>query len=387
MSGRRTFLAWQNLMHDKRRLLLAIGGIGFAVLLMTTQLGFRGGLFDSTLALPEQFDADIVLVHPDRYTISVREKFSRRRLFQAQAIEGVASAEPVYIETKFGLWKYPDAKAGYPIRVVAFDPLHAPLRAAAVRQQAEKLLIPDTVLFDRRSKELFGAPTIGTVVELAGKRVEVVGFFELGTDFADDGHVLTSDRTYRELFLMASGSGADKLGDVDVGLIKVKPGADVRQVHRRLLAALPSDVEIVTFDDFLARELAFWKDATPIGYIFTLMVVMGVIVGMVICYQILYADIDDHMAEFATLKAMGYSGSYFVKVVLQQAVLLSLLGFVPGVLISMVLYVVLADVTGLVMVMTLQRLVLVLTLTIGMCVVSGCLAMRGIFSSDPAELF
>lgn len=382
---RRTPLAWKNLTHDVRRLLLALGGIGFAVLLMCMQLSFRDALFDSTVALIRRLNADLVIISQARYTIVVREPFSLRRLYQALACPGVEAARPLYIETQLSLLRKLEAAEGQPIRVLAFDPEQPVLEMPAVAKYAKQLRLPFNVLFDRKSKAEFGAIGPESELELAGTRVRVLDTFELGTDFANDGNLITSALNYRRLFGQP-GLG-DVLADVDVGVVKVKPGYDLDEVRRNLAELLPSDVNVLTKPEFESLERRFWATSTPIGYIFTLGTLMGFIVGVVICYQILYTDIADHMPEFATLKAMGYQNRYFIGVVLQEAVLLSLMGFVPGVLVSQLLCWMVAERTGLLVQVGLSVAIIVLVLSLVMCVVSGCLTMRKVLSADPAELF
>jgi len=372
--------------HEPRRLLVATGGIGFAVVLMFMQLGFRNALFDSTVAVHRQLNADLVMTSTARYTLSVKETFSRRRLMQAEACPGVESAWPLYVETALSIWKNPETGQGYPIRVLAFDPAHPVLAIAGLADQQHLLKTPGGMLVDRRSKGDYGAPVVGNSVELANHKTRIVGMFDLGTDFSNDGNVILSDRDYSAYFSLPM-SKHDKLADVDVGLIKLKPGADPKKVLAEVQAAVEDDVLVQTRQQFIDRELAFWKKSTPIGFIFFLGTVMGFIVGVVICYQILYSDIDDHMPEFATLKAMGYANRYFVSVVLQESLWLSAFGFLPGIVVAAMLYAALGWATGLLLDLTAPRVIGVLFLTVMMCVVSGCLALRRVFQADPAELF
>ncbi|HEY4309221.1 MAG TPA: ABC transporter permease DevC [Pirellulales bacterium] len=384
MPRQRIPLAWKNLVHQPRRLIVAVCGIGFAVVLMFMQLGFRNALFDSTVALHRLLDADLVLTSTARYTLSVKETFSRRRLAQALGCPKIAAAWPLYIETGQSIWKNPETGQGHPIRVLAFDPRDPvlPIDAAA----AAELQMPGTLLLDRRSKEDYGTPQIGDKIELADHVTRIVGTFDLGTDFANDGNVIMSSDQYRSYFSIP-GSRHDKLAEVDVGLLKVKPGVAVTDALHELQATLPEDVSVMTGQQFVDQELTFWRRSTPIGFIFGLGTVMGFIVGVVICYQILYSDVDDHMAEFATLKAMGYQNNYFVALVLQESLWLSLFGFAPGVLVATLLYTSLGHLTGLLLNLTASRVIGVLLMTIAMCIVSGCLALRRVFQADPAELF
>jgi len=386
LNARRIPLAWKNLTHEPRRLLIAVGGIGFAVVLICMQLGFRNALFDSTIELHRSLNADIVMTSAARYTLSVRETFSRRRLYQAESCSGVAAAYPLYIEMARSVWKNPETGQGHLIRILAFDPAAPVLDLVGIDALASELIKPRTVLADERSKADYGKLATGETSELAGRETKIIGRFRLGTDFANDGNLIMSADNYANYF--GYRGQVDKgLGEVDVGLITVKPGASVAQVLEELRRELPEDVRVMTKDQFIEQELRFWRDSTPIGFVFGLGTAMGFIVGVVICYQVLYGDIDDHMAEFATLKAMGYRNVYFVGMVLQEALLLSIFGFIPGVLVSGALYKVLEWATGLLLDLTLPRAASVLALTVLMCVVSGCLAMRRLLAADPAELF
>lgn len=394
----RTPLAWKNLTHDYRRLAVAVGGITFAVLLMFIQTGFRNALLDSTVKLVHDLDADLIIVNRGLYALPAQQRFSRQRLMQASTCRGVESVHPLYIESYAAVLKRPGHK-GYPIRVLACDPRARLLDDQRVFRQADALADPNTALADIQNKAKYGLP-VGdpqrleqTTVELAGRELRLVGNFALGTDFANDGNLFMSDRNFADFFPFRA-PGADPLSLVDLGLVRVEPGADPHEVKETIQRSYPTfepqesqDIRVYTKAEFMQQERKFWSDSTPIGYIFTVGTIMGFVVGVIICYQIIYANIADHMAEFATLKAMGYPSGYFIKVVLQKSLFLSILGFVPGLIISLVLYWGLAHYTGLLMLLNVQRGALVYGLTLVMCCVSGCLAMRKVLGADPAELF
>jgi putative ABC transport system permease protein len=174
---------------------------------------------------------------------------------------------------------------------------------------------------------------------------------------------------------------------VDLGVVQVCKGADPQEVKQRLIESLPHDMLVKTKDELIDREIGFWNSSTPIGFVFSLGTVIGFVVGVIICYQVIYADIADHMPEYATLKAMGYGNGYFVRVVLQEAFYLSVLSFIPGLILSAALYQVLAQSTGLLMMLTFPRIAVIFLLTVAMCVVSGAMAMRKVLSADPADLY
>jgi putative ABC transport system permease protein len=384
-------LAWRNLIHDKRRFLVSTAGITLAVILMFMELGFWNGLLDSSVSLVRQFNGEIIIVSKARYTMVVREPFTIRRLAQARAVTGVRDAFPIFIEDRISLWKDPEHKdpdeaSSRPIRVVAFNPSNLGLKIPEVKANLDRLRIPNTVLMDRRSKNDYGKREVNLIRELAGHSIEVVGLFSLGTDFSTDGNLITSDQTFAKLFPNRADPGST-LNLADLGVVQLEPGSDVESVRTALEKVLPSDVQVYTLPEFADKEIAFWQQATPIGFMFGCGLVMGVIVGMVICSQILSADVTDHLREYATLKAIGYSNRYIVGVVLRQGLVLSLLAFGPALLASYLLYEYLSVITGLPLYFTPSRIAVVLVLATGMCMAAGVLALRKVIKADPAEVF
>jgi putative ABC transport system permease protein len=387
----RTDLAWRNLTHEWRRLAVAVGGIAFAVLLMFMQTGFHHALLDSTVQVLHDLDADIVLVSKGEYAFPAQQRFSRARIYQARVCPEVEGAYPFYIENFVPVLKAPGRK-GYPIRVLAYDtdePIFPPPKAAMYR---EALRPPDSALMDAKSKAEYGVGrreprgAAPPSLRLSGRELKLVGWFELGTDFTNDGNLLMSARNLAAYFPYRA-AGGDPLEAVDLGLVQVRRGADVRAVQQRLRQLLPGDVTVFTKQELADQEKQFWNQGSSIGQVFGVGTAMGFLVGVIICYQILYASIANHLREFATLKAMGYTRGYFVAVVMRKSLYLSVLGFAPGVLVSLALYYELAHSTGLLMVLNLPRAAFVYALTLVMCVASGCLAMRKVLAADPADLF
>jgi putative ABC transport system permease protein len=367
-------------------LALAVFGIGFAVLLMTMQIGFRNAMLDSTVAAIEQLNADLVITSAARYAFGVPERFSRRRLQQSLAVEGVAAAYPLYVETRTAMLENSATGIGHPIRVFAFEPNDPVFRLPEVRERQSALATLDTALFDVKSKQEYGDMEAGTQTTLSGQAIRIVDTFALGTDFANDGNLMIGARTMAAIFRRPR-AGQDGMAEVDVGLIRLKNPGQAIALQARLLEILPDDVKVLTRAGFGRQERQFWQRSTPVGFVFGLGTVMGFLVGIIFCYQILYSDISDHLAEFATLKAMGYSKGYFVGVVFQEALLLALFGFAPGIAVAGILYWILGSMTGLLLDLTVPRALLILALTLGMCLASAALAVRKVLSSDPAELF
>lgn len=383
-------LAWLNLTHQKRRLFVALAGVAFAVVLMFMEMGFWNALLDGVVALIQAFNADLVLVNKEKYALNVNEPFPRDRLYQALGVDGVRAAYPLYLESRFAFWKNPDSQDPdqsniWPIRVIAFDPSDPALRIPGVETYLPRLQLPDTALMDVKSKKHFGICAANIRRELARRSILVVGTFSLGTDFSVNGNLLLSDRNFAKYFPDPTSSSI--LGKVEVGLIRTVPGADVKAVQQELQQALPVDVAVLTKQEYAQKERRFWQSATPVGFVFGLGLAMGFVVGVVICYQILSADISDHLPEFATLKAIGYSNSFLTRVVLQEALFLAVLGFVPGLVISYLFYRWLEQNTGLPLRLTPERGGIVLVLTVAMCMCSALFAVRKVHKTEPAEVF
>ncbi|MBD1868661.1 FtsX-like permease family protein [Oculatella sp. FACHB-28] len=384
---KRTPLAWLNLTHDRRRLLTSLGGVAFAVLLMFMFNGFKNALYDSQVQLLQLLNADIIITNTQKYNMFVPEPFARRRLYQARAFEGVEDAYPLYINT--ANWKNAETKATRPVRVLAFNPQDPVLRLPEVQTQLAKLQAPETVLIDLKSRPELGPITAGVETELGDRHVRVVGNYSLGTDFASgNGNLIMSDQNYLRYFAQVDPEDEERdLSTVDVGLVKIAENADPERIAAILSENLPKDVKVITQEGFVQQELTYWQENTNIGFVFSLLTTMAFIVGIILVYQILYTDVSDHWAEYATLKAMGYRNFFLLGVVLQEATILSILGFIPGFCISVLLYNATANATGLLMQMTTDRALSTLVATFIMCLISGAIAVRKVQATDPAEVF
>ena len=378
-------LAWLQLTREKPRLLVALAGIAFADFLMFMQLAFREALFESNVRLHNSLKGEVVLINPQSNAVNSLESFSQRRLYQALAFKEVASVHPIYV----GLteWKNPQTRRFSEVQVIGANPREVVFNLPGMQQNLDSIKTPDVVLFDRGSRPEFGpiatqfeqGKTIKT--EVGGREVKVGGIVELGASFGSDGNLVTSDLNFLRLFKDR------KAGLIDIGLIKLKPGANSEDVIASLRQVLPKDVQVLSKQEFINKETAYWATSTPIGFIFALGTAMGFIVGTVIVYQILYSEVSDHLAEYATLKAMGYTQTYLLLVVLQEALILASLGYLPGFGLAVFMYNLAKGATLLPIVMTYNRAILVLILTILMCFISGAIAVRKLRSADPADIF
>ncbi len=378
-------LAWLQLSRQKTRLLIASAGIAFAVILMFMQLGFQAALYDSAALLHQNLQGDLVLISARSKSLGYMRTFSWRRLYQVLSFDGVKSISPIYVG--FQDWRNPSNGSFRAIYVYGFEPVNSVFKFPGVAQNLDKLKLKENILFDRASRLEYGP--IATefergepiITELGGKRVNVVGLFTLGPSFGADGNVIMSELNFLRLFTER------KLGEIDIGLIQLKPHTNAKNTLKNIEASLPKDIKVFTHQGFVDFEKSYWKKSTAIGFIFTLGVGMGFIVGTVIVYQILFADVSHSLSEYATLKAMGYKNLYLEFVVCQEAIILAVLGYTPGFFLSFVVYEITKNVTLLPVAMTPSRALMVLILTILMCSISGSVAMRKLRQADPADIF
>lgn len=377
-------LAWFQLIAEKRRLLAALAGIGFAVMLQLMQFGFRDALFDSASVFHDRLAADLIMTSSLYESEINAGSVTRRRLYEALGVPGVASVTPVNFAA--ATFKDPVTKQDKNIMVIGLDPDAVAMNVPSLRDSARLIKVPDTLFFDALSRPEFG-PIVETfnrdgsvTTEIAGRRMKVVGLFELGTSFAGNGHIIVSEVTFRRMFNRPEGL-------FEFGLIRLKPGGDAAAVQADLEKRLAPDVRVLTTSEMSNVEKGYWNTNTPIGFIFILGAAVGLLVGAVIVYQILYTDVSDHLGEYATMKAMGFTDGALMVVVIEEAFILAIMGFPIGLGLAEFLYRGSRNATHLPLYMTTARVLMVFSFTMVMCCGSGLLAIRKLKSADPADVF
>ncbi|HIK42599.1 ABC transporter permease DevC [Thermoleptolyngbya sp. M55_K2018_002] len=379
----RTPLALLNLTAEKTRFVVAIAGVAFAVILVFMNLGFLGSLAETAAVIYSRINADIFLVSPQALEITSTKPFPIERIYQAAGVPGVRRVMPLYVS--YLQWRNVETRQSRAMFVYGINPndpvftmpeMQTPENQAALRRF-------DTVLIDTLSRPEYGPQTVGTVTEADGRRATIGGQFTLGGGFAADGTLIMSDQNFRRYF------DPFPLNRINLGLIQVDEGADPLQVSDRLREILPKDVMVFTQQQIIERDRDYWIGATSTGFIFGMGVAVSCIVGTVIVYQILYTEISDHLKQYATLKAMGYSNRFLFTTVIQESVILAVLGYIPGFIISLMLYelTIRATAGGLPVRMDLERAVLVLGLTVMMCALSGLVSVNKAITADPADVF
>ena len=378
-------IGWLQLVHNKGRLAAAIAGVAFANILIFMQLGFQGALIES-ISLPySAMNADIIISGSDVNTMADGSPLPRQRMFEALSVPGVATATPLYF-AKLD-WKQCDGSERS-LDVFGIDPSAKTFKLDEVNSALDQISLSDRAMIDRKtrnvSKEIFDDLHTGKsyIFETRGRTLTIIGTFEIGGGFSADGYFIVSDQTFLKLFPQRSSGAPNHI------LVTLEKGQNLDAMVERLQAHIPSyDALVQTVDQAVARDQRFQTTQKPVGLIFGFGVAIGILVGIIIVYQVLSTDVADHLREYATFKAIGYPQRFFLGIVFEEAFVLALFGFIPGVLISIGLYAVVSNVTGLPLVMPLSRPLFVLIGTFAMCGLSGAIATRRLASANPADLF
>lgn len=376
----KTTLAWRNVVDNRGRAVVTVGSVCFAILLIYMQLGFYETTRRSSTLVYDQLEFDVVLVSPHYVHLRFAGSFPKQRLAQAEAVDGVSRAVPLYV----GNGDYRSRADGSPqeAMVLGVDPVTQPFRLPDVRTMLPKLARTGTAIMDRTTtSRTFGPIEPDTKIEFNGRQLDLIGVFSHGTGFIVDGSLVVGQQTMPSIFPGYS------LQRVSIGLVQLDSDADHDRVVRGLQDTLPPDVLVWTRQHVEESERTFFMSVKPSGIFFEAGVVLGFTVGIVVLYQILASEVTRQMKEYATLKAMGYHSAALHSIILQQACIYALLGFIPATGLAFLLYAEMRRQTRLPMVMTGGRVVVVLAVSLLICLSAGWLASRKAHQKDPADLF
>lgn len=356
-----------------------MAGLTFPVLLVFVQLGLSDSMLRTATSIYDGFDFHLVLVSPQYVCVWKAGRIPRVRLLEALSVPQVRAVAPLYVG--YRPWRNPATGTRRDIFVIGTDVRRAPFSHAEVADRAQALHRLDAVLIDRLTRPEYGPRAVGMTGEMGGQRVQIVGEYTLGAGFAADGTVIVNDDTFARLFPL------HPLSEPSAGLLRLDPGSDPDAVVRELRRRLPPDVRVWSRHTLAEHERAYWSSSTSIGLIFGAGVAVAFAVLTVMMYQLLSTDITKRLREYATMKAIGFAHAVLLRVVLQQALILSGLAFAMGFALSLVVYHILIAATNLPIVMTATRALLVFGVTLGLAMTAALLASRRLRAADPADLF
>ena len=378
-------IGWLQLTHSRGRFFAAVAGVAFANLLVFMQLGIMGALNSSTVAPYAMLNADIILSSEDGNTLTDGGHIPRIRMFQALGVAGVNDATPLFIgNLPFTL------EDGSSVSLLSFgiDVAKPGFANARISPSFGRLSIENTVLLDEDTRGMPKSVLEDLATghqfsfETTGDTLTAIGTMQVGGGFLADGMMMMSDQTFLRVFPARSSGAPNHI------LIRTDDGIAVDTVVTRLQATLPAgNLRAQSVIGSAVNDLAYMSTERPTGIIFGFGVFMGILVGLVIVYQVLSTDVADHLREYATFKAMGYGQPFFLGIVFEEAIILAVFGFIPGFIVSMGLYFGLVSVTGLPVAMTASRAILVFLGTLTACSVSGGIATQRLANADPADLF
>lgn len=381
-------LAWLQLKRQPIRYLVAVAGIGFAALLMYMQLGFQSGLLNSATTFYEAIDGDLILISPGTVNSGSFQQFPQSLLYKALGVEGVAEGIPVYV-ANINAQRLKGVKPTS-LRLIGFDPGSRLLNLPEVNSQLDKIRIPNYVLFDARGNRNTGP--VAAEVKRQGnqdmllsdfsKTFRVVGLFKLGSIFAADSNLISSDSTAINLAFRQINQG-----EISLGVLRLSQQKDLPRIKEFLSKIYGDELQVVTKAELISQERNYWNTSSSFGIIFGFGTFMGIMVGGVVVYQVLYTDVTDHLKEYATLKAMGFSDAFLLFIVVQEAIILAVSAFIPATIASAGMYAFLTSASGIRIVMTADKTLLVGALTLGVCAASAAIAIRKLADADPASVF
>lgn len=378
-------IGWLQLSHSKTRLMAAVSGVAFANILVFAQLGILGSLGESTKAPYNLFTADIMVYAEDVNALTDGSNIARQYMYQSLAVDGVSDATTLFI----GMinWQREGEKS-VSLQIFGIDPDTKNFTDPDIQSSLAQLRLPNSALIDGNTRgvstELFTDIGLDSplLLEANDTTLSAIGALDIGGGFGADGTLIVSDQTFLGLFPQRSAGAPNYI------LVNVEGSVTPEVVVERLRTVLPADtVQVNTLEGTAAADLKFQTTEKPTGIIFGFGVIIGVLVGIVIVYQVLSTDVASHLREYATFKAMGYSQRFFLGIVFEEAMVLAVFGYAPGFLISIALYKGLNAAAGLPVGMDSTRAILVFVGTLIACTISGAIATRRLAAADPADLF
>ena len=377
-------IGWLQLTHSRTRFAAALAGVAFANVLVFVQLGIMNSMATATLKPYSFLHADIMISASDSNALSDGSNVARQWMLQSMSHPEVTAGMGLFLANVN--WQRAATTLG--LTTFGIDPAQPGFLSPDIAAKIGPLQVQMAGLLDRLSRGMPSEEAAGIrpqsplSFETSGKTLTLYDTFAGGGGFGGDGYMMVSDQTFLALFPARQSAAPDHI------LLQLRPGADPEKVSLEL-RDLVSDktLRIRSFAQAAQDDLSYQQTRRPTGVIFGFGVIIGVLVGIVIVYQVLSTDVADHMREYATFKAMGYGQGFFLGIVLEEALILGLFGFIPGAVVATGLLTLMGKLTTLPLAMTPGMIVIVFVGTLVFSTVSGAIATRRLAGADPADLF
>ena len=377
-------IGWLQLTHNRTRFAAALAGVAFANVLVFVQLGIMNSMGAATLRPYDFFQADIMISASDASTLTDGGNVARQWLLQAMGDPDVSAGMGLLIAN------VPWDRGEKDISLTTFgvDPVKKEFLGADIASDLNLLQVQDAAILDRLARGLSKdeasaiRPQSPLSFETQGRTVTAYATFAGGGGFGGDGYMLVSDQTFLSLFPTRSSTAPDHI------LLTLRPGAQTDAVITRLKSLISDpSLRIRSYEQAAQEDLRYQQTKRPTGIIFGFGVLIGVLVGIVIVYQVLSTDVADHLREYATFKAMGYGPQFFLGIVFEEALVLGIMGFIPGLIVGTTILTIMGKITTLPLGMTPSMAATVFLGTIVFSALSGAIATRRLAAADPADLF
>jgi putative ABC transport system permease protein len=377
-------IGWLQLTHSRTRFAAALSGVAFANVLVFVQLGIMGSMATSTLKPYEFFQADIMISASDANSMTEGGNVARQWLFQALADPEVTIGTGLYVANVS--WASPTKTLS--LNTYGIDPTLPAFLSPSIASKTGTLQLQNAGILDMFSRGLPREeaaairPQTPISFEVSGTTLTLYDTFQGGGGFGGDGFMMVSDQTFLTLFPARRSAAPDHI------LLQIAPGAGPDAVAARLRDLISDKtLRIRSYAQAAAEDLSYQQTRRPTGIIFGFGVIIGILVGIVIVYQVLSTDVADHLSEYATFKAMGYPQRFFLGIVFEEALILAILGFIPGFIVASGLLAGMKRATTLPLAMTVDMAGMVFVGTLIACTISGAIATRRLAAADPADLF
>lgn len=377
-------IGWLQLIHQRGRFAAALSGVAFANVLVFVQLGLMSSMGVSTLRPYQFFQAEILISAADANTLTDGGNVARQWMLQALSDKDVVDGMGLFV----AMVPWDRGATDISLTTFGIDPFRPDFLSPVLASDIAVLQVQDGAIMDRLARGLTPEeaaairPQTPLSFETQGRTLTTYDTFAGGGGFGGDGYLLVSDQTFLSLFPARSSGAPDHI------LLRLRPGAQPGAVVDRLRSVIADPtLRIRSYADAMDEELRFQQTQRPTGVIFGFGVLIGVLVGIVIVFQVLSADVADHLREYATFKAMGYGQGFFLGVVVEEAMILGVLGFIPGVLFGWGILTLMAKVTTLPLFISFDMAVIVFGGTVVFSALSGMIATRRLAAADPADLF
>ncbi len=377
-------IGWLQLTHNRTRFAAAIAGVAFANVLVFVQLGIMNSMAVATLRPYAFFRADIIISAADANALADGGNVARQWMLQALADPDVTGGMGLFV----GNVPWDRGQTDISLTTFGIDPFKPDFIAPEIATDLNLLQVKDAAILDRlargfgREEAVAIRPQTPLSFETEGRTVTAYTTFSGGGGFGGDGYMLVSDQTFLSLFPARSSAAPDHI------LLRIRPGAQADQISQRLRSLISdTSLRVRSYAHAMAEDLRYQQTRRPTGVIFGFGVFIGVLVGLIIVYQVLSTDVADHLREYATFKAMGYGQGFFLGIVFEEALVLGVLGFIPGLIVGTTILTVMGKVTTLPLSMTPMMAATVFVGTIVVSSLSGAIATRRVAAADPADLF